>query len=64
MADPTVRQRTVDEVSKALDRVGFAVQGTFESPVHGKKAGNVEYFVFAVLASGEEHADTAIPPAG
>lgn len=51
VADPAVRQRTVDEVSQALGAVGFRVTGVYESPVPGKKAHNIEYFVSACLGS-------------
>ena len=51
VSDPAVRLRTVDEVSAALATFGFEVTGSFESPVPGKKAGNIEYFVLAVLGS-------------
>ena len=47
VTDPEVRARTVAEVSDALVRAGFVVTGTMESPVHGKKAGNIEHFVRA-----------------
>ena len=47
VADPAIRQRTVDEVAHALEAAGFTVQGAAESPVPGKKAGNIEFFVLA-----------------
>lgn len=47
VVDPEVRARTIEEVSVALERAGFNVTGTLESPVPGKKAGNIEYFVRA-----------------
>lgn len=45
--DPEVRQRTVDEVSAALEEAGFSVEGVVESPITGPE-GNVEYLVKAV----------------
>lgn len=48
VADESVRLRTVEEVQESLTAVGFETTGTFESPVPGKKAGNIEYFVRAV----------------
>lgn len=47
VVDPDVRARTVEEVQEALEQVGFTVEGTMESPVPGKKAGNIEYFIHA-----------------
>lgn len=47
--DPAVRARTVEEVSQALASQGFSVTGSCESPIVGKKRGNVEYFVCAVF---------------
>lgn len=46
--DEAVRLRTVAEVKQALQAEGFAVTGVMESPVPGKKKGNVEYLVRAV----------------
>ena len=43
-----VRMRTVDEVGAALAEAGFDVTGLIESPIHGKKKGNVEYLLRAV----------------
>ena len=45
VADPDVRLRTVEEVRAALEQAGFANIEVVESPVPGKKAGNVEYFI-------------------
>lgn len=47
VADEAVRERTVAEVSNALESVGFTVKGVVESPIHGKRSGNVEYLVWA-----------------
>lgn len=47
VVDEAVRARTVEEVAAALEASGFQVLGTMESPVSGKKAGNIEYFVRA-----------------
>lgn len=47
--DEAVRARTVEEVSAALAAQGFDVRGVVESPIHGKRSGNVEYLVWAVL---------------
>lgn len=44
-----VRARTVQEVATALCEAGFEVRGVIESPIHGKKSGNVEYLVCATL---------------
>lgn len=48
--DETVRLRTVDEVRRALESVGFKVSGVIESPIHGAQ-GNVEYLVRAVYGA-------------
>ena len=55
VADPAIRARTVREVSEALEAAGFEVQGAFESPVPGKKAGNIEFFVHATRGKGHGH---------
>lgn len=49
VVDEAVRLRTVAEVQQALADAGFGVTGCIESPIHGKKKGNVEYLVRAVL---------------
>ena len=46
--DEAVRARTVEEVRCALEREGFEVTGTIESPIKGA-GGNVEYLVRAVF---------------
>ena len=46
--DEAVRARTVEEVRRALEREGFEVTGTIESPIKGAE-GNVEYLVRAVF---------------
>ena len=46
--DEAVRARTVEEVRCALEREGFEVTGTIESPIKGAE-GNVEYLVRAVF---------------
>lgn len=48
--DPEVRARVVDEVCEALQHVGFQVTGVIESPIQGRKRGNVEFLVRAVFA--------------
>lgn len=50
-----VRARTVREVEQALAYAGFDVTGVVESPIRGKRAGNVEYLVRAVF-QGEQGA--------
>ena len=50
VTDPAVRARTIEEVCAALEAVGFVIKDTMESPVPGKKAGNIEFFVWAVFA--------------
>lgn len=49
VVDEEVRQRTVREVCAALEGEGFELDGCIESPVPGKKKGNIEYLVRAVL---------------
>ena len=49
VVDEAVRQRTVAEVVNALENEGFQVTGCIESPIHGKKKGNIEYLVRAVM---------------
>lgn len=51
VVDPAVRERTVAEVRRALEQAGFRVTGTVESPITGKRAGNVEYLVEAVYGA-------------
>lgn len=45
-----VRERVVDEVSEALEVVGFKVKGACESPITGPK-GNIEHLVHAEFCS-------------
>ena len=52
VADPLVRERTVREVEQALAEAGFEVTGVIESPLQGKRAGNVEYLIRAVFREG------------
>lgn len=54
VVDPAVRQRVVDEVCEALEQVGFDVTGVIESPIQGRKRGNVEFLVRAVFARPED----------
>jgi 23S rRNA (cytidine1920-2'-O)/16S rRNA (cytidine1409-2'-O)-methyltransferase len=49
VTDESVRLRTVAEVQEALEAQGFRVTGCMQSPIHGKKKGNVEYLVRAVM---------------
>lgn len=49
VTDPAVRARTVGEVRDALRAAGFSVTDTVESPITGKRVGNVEYLVRAVF---------------
>ncbi|MDO4183389.1 MAG: TlyA family RNA methyltransferase [Coriobacteriia bacterium] len=46
--DESVRLRTVDEVSQALEAAGFEVTGVVPSSITGKRAGNQEYLLRAV----------------
>ncbi len=47
VSDESVRVRTVQEVSDALASVGFSCEGVIQSPIEGKRSGNVEYLVRA-----------------
>lgn len=47
--DEAVRLRTVDEVRDALSQSGFEVTDVVESSITGKRSGNVEYLVRAVM---------------
>ena len=47
VTDPQVRERTVSEVSQALEAGGFRVDGVVESSITGHD-GNVEYLIRAV----------------
>ncbi len=47
--DASVRARTVDEVVSALAESGFAGAQVIESPIAGKRSGNVEYLVRAIM---------------
>ncbi len=49
VTDQQVRERVVDEVVEALGSVGFEVDGVVESSITGRKRGNTEYLVRAVL---------------
>lgn len=49
VTDQHVRERVVDEVVEALSSVGFTVDGVVESSITGRKRGNTEYLVRAVL---------------
>lgn len=46
--DESVRVRTVEEVSDALEAAGFHCTGVMESPIKGKQSGNIEYLIRAV----------------
>ena len=48
--DEGVRARTVEEVKTALSQAGFSIDGVIESPITGKRSGNVEYLLRAVFA--------------
>ena len=48
--DESVRARTIKEVREALESAGFTCEGVVESPITGKRAGNVEYLLKAVFA--------------
>lgn len=45
--DEAVRARTIEEVAAAMEAAGFAVDGVVESPLTGKRSGNVEYLLKA-----------------
>ena len=45
--DPAVRKRVVEEVRQALRNAGFSCEDVVESPIKGKRSGNVEYLVLA-----------------
>ena len=47
VTDEAVRFRTVDEVRQALEDEGFTCTGVIESPIEGKRSGNIEYLVRA-----------------
>lgn len=47
--DESVRARTIEEVRQALANAGFTCEGTMESPIKGKRAGNVEYLLKATF---------------
>lgn len=49
VTDDTVRARTVQEVQNALKSAGYNCSGVIESPLPGKRSGNVEYLVRAVF---------------
>lgn len=46
--DEAVRIRTVQEVEESLVKAGFRIDGFIESPIKGKKSGNVEYLIRAI----------------
>ena len=47
--DESVRVRTIEEVKAALSDVSFSCDGVIESPITGKRAGNVEYLLKATF---------------
>lgn len=47
--DESVRTRTIEEVRQALVCAGFTCEDVVESPITGKRSGNVEYLLKAVL---------------
>lgn len=49
--DESVRVRTIEEVQAALSAVGFVCEGVVESPITGKRAGNVEYLLKATYGA-------------
>ena len=51
--DGKVRARTVEEVASALTEVGYEVIEVIESPIRGKRSGNVEYLLHAVFHESE-----------
>lgn len=53
VVDPEVRRKTVEQVEEALGNAGFQTTGVIESPIKGKKAGNIEYLVRAVYQRDE-----------
>ena len=48
--DAHVRARTIEEVREALENAGFTCDGVAESPITGKRSGNVEYLLKATYA--------------
>lgn len=44
--DPKVRENVLQEIVEFAKSIGFQIQGTMESPVHGP-AGNVEFLLWA-----------------
>lgn len=50
VADESVRARTIAEVQLALEDAGFTCEGVVESPITGKRSGNIEYLVKALFA--------------
>lgn len=49
VTDQAVRERVIDEVVAALRSAGFVIDGVVESSITGRKRGNTEYLVRAVL---------------
>lgn len=49
--DEAVRARTIEEVAAAMEDAGFTVDGVVESPITGKRSGNVEYLLKAIFTS-------------
>lgn len=49
VTDQAVRERVIDEVVAALKDAGFVIDGVVESSITGRKRGNTEYLVRAVL---------------
>lgn len=47
--DESVRARTIEEVRTALTNVGFTCDDVVESPIKGKRSGNVEYLLKATF---------------
>ena len=52
--DPEVRERVVGEVCDALQEAGFHVTGVIQSPIHGKRSGNIEFLVRAEFEGAPE----------
>lgn len=49
VVDEAVRQRVISEVTQALERVGFTVDGVVQSSIKGPE-GNIEYIVRAIFS--------------
>lgn len=51
--DEATRQRVVEKVAKAIGELGLALQGLFDSPVHGVRGNRETFGLYILTADGD-----------